>query len=157
MKVGDLVMMNRRKIAPEMGQSLLWFTIVMLFVGVPLMVLVVDGIQFWRVRNQLQVAADAACEEAAYVGADRRAYRESGVQQFGDTGTASADARQTFFATLHNADALRYGPSISIAFDNGVPSAICNARADVQSLIASFIPAVTIDVEAESEIRFSSR
>ena len=141
----------------EAGQSLLWFTIVMLFVGVPLMVLVVDGIQFWRVRNQLQVAADAACEEAAYVGADRRAYRENGVQLFGDTGTASADARQTFYATLFNADVLQYGPTLSIAFDNGAGSAICNASANVQSLIASIIPAITIDVEAESEMRFSSR
>lgn len=141
----------------EAGQSLLWFTIVILFVGVPLMVLVIDGIQFWRVRNQLQVAADAACEEAAYVGADRRAYRENGVQQFGDTGTARADAISTFYATLFNADALQYGPTIAIAFDNGVPSAVCTASADVQPLISTFAPAITIDVEAESEIRFSSR
>ena len=147
----------RPKKTRESGQALIWTAVVFLFLLVPLLVLVVDGLQFWRIRNQLQVAADAACEEAAYVGADRRAYRENGVQQFGDTGTARTDAISTFYATLFNADALQYGPTFSIAFDNGVPGAICNARADVAPMISAFASAITIAVEAESEIRFSSR
>ena len=148
---------DKRPKAGESGQALIWTAVVFLFLLVPLLVLVVDGLQFWRIRNQLQVAADAACEEAAYVGADRRAYRENGVQQFGDTGTARTDAISTFYATLFNADALQYGPTISIAFDNGAGSAICNARADVAPMISAFASTITIAVEAESEIRFSSR
>ena len=139
----------------EAGQSLLWFTIVMLFVGVPLMILVVDGIQFWRVRNQLQVAADAACEEAAFVGADRAAYRESGVARFGSTGQATADATNTFYATLFNRDALQYGPTLQIRFDNHMPGAICTASANLQPMISALAAAIPIEVEAVSEIRFS--
>ncbi len=139
----------------EAGQSLLWTTFVFMFVLVPLLILVVDGIQFWRIRNQLQVATDAACEEAAYVGADRRAYRDSGAVRFGNTGQAKADATNTFYVTLHNADALQYNPSIQIRFDSGFPSAICNATASVQPLISALAPSISIQTESESEIRFS--
>jgi len=139
----------------EAGQSLLWTTFVFMFVLVPLLVLVVDGIQFWRIRNQLQTATDAACEEAAYVGADRRAYRDSGVVRFGNTGQAKADATKTFYTTLHNTDAFQYSPSIQIGFDSGVPSAKCSASASVQPLISALAPSITILTESESEIRFS--
>ncbi|MBL7164056.1 MAG: hypothetical protein ISS57_15775 [Anaerolineales bacterium] len=139
----------------EAGQSLLWTTFVFMFVLVPLLVLVVDGIQFWRIRNQLQTATDAACEEAAYVGADRRAYRDSGVVRFGNTGQAKADATKTFYATLHNTDAFQYSPSIQIGFDDGIPSSICNATASVQPLISALAPSISIQTESESEIRFS--
>ena len=146
---------GRKRYSSEAGQSLLWMTFVMMFVLVPLLVLVVDGIQFWRIRNQLQTATDAACEEAAYVGADRRAYRDSGVTRFGDIGQAKADATKTFYTTLHNAGALQYDPAIQIRFDNGVPSAICNSVASVQPLISALAPSISIQTESESEIRFS--
>ena len=139
----------------EAGQSLLWTTFVFMFVLVPLLILVVDGIQFWRIRNQLQTATDAACEEAAYVGADRRAYRDSGIVRFANTGQAKADATKTFYATLHNTDAFRYSPSIQIGFDGGVPSSICNATASVQPLISALAPSISIQTTTESEIRFS--
>ena len=139
----------------EAGQSLLWTTFVFMFVLVPLLVLVVDGIQFWRIRNQLQTATDAACEEAAYVGADRRAFRDSGVVRFGNTSQAKADATKTFYTTLHNTDAFQYSPSIQIGFDSGVPSAKCSATALVQPLISALAPSISILTESESEIRFS--
>ena len=139
----------------EAGQSLLWMTFVFVFVLVPLLVLVVDGIQFWRIRNQLQTAADAACEEAAYVAADRRAYRDSGTVRFSNTGQAKADATKTFYTPLHNTDAFRYSPSIQIGFDAPSASARCNAAASVQPLISALAPSISIQTESESEIRFS--
>jgi len=139
----------------ESGQSLLWTTFVFMFVLVPLLVLVVDGIQFWRIRNQLQTATDAACEEAAYIGADRRAYRDSGAVRFGNTSQAKTDATKTFYTTLHNTDAFQYSPSIQIGFDSGVPSAKCSATASVQPLISALAPSISILTESESEIRFS--
>ena len=139
----------------EAGQSLLWMTFVFMFVLVPLLILVVDGIQFWRIRNQLQTATDAACEEAAYVAADRRAYRDSGVVRFANTGQAKAEAAKTFHVTLHNTDAFRYSPSIQIGFENGVPSAVCSATASVQPMISALAPSISIQAASESEIRFS--
>jgi len=139
----------------ETGQSLIWTTMLLAFVILPLLVLVVDGIQLWRIRNQLQTATDAACEEAAWVAADRQTFRDSGVTTLHNLGRAKSDALASFHRVLSNTDAFQYSPGVVIVFNASVPSARCSSAAAVTLLISSILPAVTIEVESESQIRFS--
>ncbi|MEA3350392.1 MAG: pilus assembly protein TadG-related protein [Chloroflexota bacterium] len=139
----------------ESGQSLIWTTMLLAFVVVPLLVLVVDGIQLWRVRNQLQTATDAACEEAAWVAADRQAFRDSGVTRFYNQAQAVSEGTSTFQQVLSNTGTLQYSPGIAIGFDASVPSSQCTSTAFVSLLVSATIPDVTVTVESQSEIHFS--
>ena len=60
----------------EAGQSMAWAAVFLAFVLVPLLTLVVDGGRLFYVRLRLQTAVDAACEDAAWSAADRRAFRD---------------------------------------------------------------------------------
>jgi hypothetical protein len=145
--------MDRKR--SERGQSLVWTAVLLLFVVVPLLILIVDGLQLWRIRNQLQTATDAACEEAAWVAADRRTFRDTGNKTVANQSQARSDALDTFHRTLHNTGALQYSPALVVGFDTSKPSAQCQSSASVTLLLSGIIPAVTIETRAEALIRFS--
>ena len=137
----------------EEGQALLaWSAVLAFFVIVPLLALVGDGSRIFFVRNRLQTALDAACEDAAWSAADRAQFRETGTVTFLPAGVVVGIADATFYTTLVELGAANYSASIQTQpeFDN--LRVFCSGQAVVPLLVADY--KVSIDAVTASSIRF---
>ena len=139
----------------ERGSSLAWTAIFLAAVVLPLMTLVFDGARLFYVRGRLQTATDAACEDAAWSGADYRAFRDSGETRFlPDLGGVLAGARSTFDGTLGDRSRVNFSASVAITPDFNQVVMRCNSLASVPLAVGLGSP-VQIRSQAVSAIRFN--
>jgi len=119
------------------------------------MSLVIDGSRLFYVRGRLQTAVDAACEDAAWSGADYRAFRDTGATRFiPNLAGVLAQARGTFDNTLGDRSRVNFTASVSIVPDRANVSMRCSASATVPLTVALGAP-VNIRTQAVSAIRFN--
>ncbi len=141
----------------ECGQSLALVAAFMLFVGLPLFGLVIDGTRLYRVRSLLQVATDAACEDAAITAPDIEHYKATGEARIGRLYQAQLNAANTFLQTLTPGGSLALdieSPSLVVTPDYANNYMNCASSADVPLI---FLPkTVTIGTTSVSAFRFSS-
>ena len=139
----------------EIGSSLAWSAIFLAFVLLPLMALVVDGSRLFYVRGRLQTALDAACEDAAWSGADYNAFRQTGQTRFRpDMGPVITQAQTTFYSTLGDRAQINFGASASLVPDFARVQVVCAAQASVP-LAVMLGNTVTIPARAVAAIRFN--
>ena len=134
-----------------------WAAVVIAFIVLPLLTLVVDGGRLYYVRLRLQTATDAACEDAAWSAADRRAFRDSGVTTFQYNWYPIAMAQNTFHQTLGEQTIADYSAVVNIRPDYFNARMNCQAQASVPLLTAGgllYSPA-TITTTSISKIRFT--
>lgn len=137
--------------------SLAWGAVVLTLVVGPLLALIVDGARLFYVRGRLQTAIDAACEDAAWSAADRRAYRDTGATTFESNASIFHAALATFKKTLGDQASKQFYASATITPDYDQARMQCRASADVPLLTAGgllFSPA-HIRAESISLIRFT--
>lgn len=85
----------------ESGQSLAMVAAFLLFVGLPLLALIIDGTRLYRARSLLQVATDAACQAGAVSGPDFESYKQSGKTVIAaDMKKVKTNVIQTFSGTF---------------------------------------------------------
>ncbi len=137
----------------ERGQSLVWASMLMLFVFVPLLMLVVDGSRLLHVRNRVQTALDAACEDAAWQAADLARFRETGEVTFQNRWSVLASAHTTFQNVLGDRYLIQYEASMHVRPDYSQAVMYCDAQATVPLLLA--VGSKTISFASQSQIRFS--
>lgn len=139
----------------ERGSSAAWTAIFLAAVVVPLMVLVIDGARLFYVRGRLQTATDAACEDAAWSGADYRAFRDTGATQFlPNLGGVLGKARSTFDNTLGDRSQINFSASVSIVPNFNRVVMQCNSAATVP-LAVMLGSSINIQASAVSAIRFT--
>ncbi len=129
----------------------------MAFVVLPLLTLIVDGGRLYFVRQRLQTAVDAACEDAAWSAADRQAFRDSGVTTFQTNGFSIGLAQNTFQQTLGEQAAANFSAGVTISPDYANARMNCLAQASVPLLTAGgllYSPAA-ISATSISKIRFT--
>lgn len=139
----------------EKGLSLAWTAVLFAFVLVPLMVLTLDGTRLFYVRSHLQTATDAACEDAAWSGADIVTYQQTGVTQFRTDWYPLAVAQATFANVTADAGLVRYNPVVHVILDTPSLSAQCSAMAGVPLLVGT--GTVTVTAASVSSLRFGHR
>lgn len=142
----------------EQGSSMAWTALVLAFLLLPLMTLLVDGGRLLTIRNRLQTAADAACEDAAWSAADFAEFRSSGKTSFQHNWYWIGRAQATFHQTLSEQAALEYSASIDIQPDFDSAYMNCSARARVPLLSGGGAVAspVVLHAGSASRIRFRS-
>jgi Flp pilus assembly protein TadG len=139
----------------ERGSSLAWVAIFLAAVVVPLLALVIDGSRMFYVRGRLQTAIDAACEDAAWSGADYRAFRDSGQTRFvPDMAPVIGQAQRTFSNTLGDRSSVNFTASAAIVPDFARVLVHCNASASVPLAVMLGAP-VNIRAQAVSAVRFT--
>ena len=145
--------MKRR--SAERGSSLAWTALLLAGVVLPLLTLVIDGTRLFYVRGRLQTALDAACEDAAWSGADHRAFRESGVTRFiPEMGPVLAQAQATFAQTLGERGRVNFSAAATLQPVAANATVRCSAAASVPlALLAG--RSVTIPAQTVSAIRFT--
>lgn len=137
----------------ESGQSMVWSAIVMMTVVVPLLMLVTDGSRLLHVRNRVQTALDAACEDAAWQAADLAHFRETGEVTFQSGWRVLASAHATFSNVLGERYRMNYQASMHVQPDYSQAIMYCDAQANVPFLLA--FGSKTIHFVSQSQIRFS--
>lgn len=149
----------KSKIQGRFFSSMAWTAVVLAVVVVPLLTLVVDGARLFYVRGRLQTAVDAACEDAAWSAADRRAYRDGGVTTFNKSGGALGSAVTTFNQTLGDQVAKKFMASVSIQPIFNQARMECQAKASVPLVTAGglFWSPVSIEAQSSSIIRFTRK
>jgi len=139
----------------EQGSSMAWTAIFLSFLLVPLMTMIVDGGRLLSVRNRLQTATDAACEDAAWSAADYRACRDSGDTTFEINWYWIGRAQSTFNQTLGEQATVQYSAWINIVPDFNTAYMNCSSAASVALLSGAGITSpVTIRASSSSRIRF---
>ena len=139
----------------EHGSSLAWVAIFLAAVVLPLMALVIDGSRLYYVRGRLQTATDAACEDAAWSGADYRIFRDTGQTRFvPDMAAVISQAQGTFNATLGDRSRVNFTASTSITPDFARVLVRCNASASVPLAVMPG-SAVKIHAQSVSAVRFT--
>ena len=141
----------------EHGQSLAMVAAFMLFVGLPLLALVIDGTRLYRVRSLLQVATDAACEDAAVTAPDFAYYKETGETRFGNIYEAKANAALTFQQTLSPGGKTALDVeslSLLVIPDYSTNRMNCTSSVDVPLIMLPQI--IAVSATSTSTIRFSS-
>ena len=136
----------------ERGQALAWTAVLFAFILVPLMVLTLDGTRLFYVRSHLQTATDAACEDAAWSGADITAYQQTGVAQLRTDWYPLAVAQTTFANVTSDAGITEYSPVVHIMMDASSLSAQCTAWATVPLLVGT--GTIIVHTDSVSSIRF---
>ena len=139
----------------ESGQSLVLTALIFAFVVIPLFILVIDGTRLWRIRNRLQTATDAACEDAAISAVDIHRFQQSGNATFQSGFHIWNIAQSTFQDTLSEQGQMSYSAGIQIFPDYAVPNISCTSSALVPLMI--WPGSVSLSSEAISEIRFIRR
>jgi hypothetical protein len=154
-KVVRLLLPTVEKRNSERGSSTAWMALFLAMVILPLMSLVIDGSRLFYVRGRLQTATDAACQDAAWSGADYRAFRDTGVARFlPGLGGVLAQARGTFDNTLGDRSRVNYTAAISITPDHANLMMRCSAGAVVPLLVGLGSP-VNIHAQTISAVRFN--
>jgi len=139
----------------ERGSSTAWTAIFLAFVLVPMLALVIDGSRLFYVRGRLQTATDAACEDAAWSGADYRTFRSTGQSRFvPNMGAVIGQAQNTFSNTLGDRSRLNFSAGVSIAPDFARMTVFCTANASVP-LAVMLGSTVNIRAQAVSAARFN--
>ena len=139
----------------ERGSSLAWVAIFLAAVVIPLLALVIDGSRLFYVRGRLQTAIDAACEDAAWSGADYRVFRDSGQTRFvPDMAPVIGQAQRTFSSSLGDRSSVNFSASAAIVPDFARVLVRCNAAASVP-LAVMLGAAVNIRAQAVSAVRFT--
>lgn len=139
----------------ERGQSLVLTTLIFAFVVIPLFILVIDGTRLWRIRNRLQTATDAACEDAAISAVDIQRFQQTGNATFQSGYHIWHIAQTTFRDTLSEQAQMNYSAGIQLFPDYAVPNISCTSSALVPLMI--WPGSVSLSTEAISEIRFIRR
>ena len=143
-------MVGRRS---ERGQALLaWAAVLLFFVVLPLTALIADGARLFFVRNRLQTALDAACQDGAWSAADRVHFRETGTATFLPAGEVVSIARSTFYTVLVELGSAHYNASITVQPNYDQLRVACNGQAQVPLLILD--RTVSIEAVTASSIRF---
>ena len=145
-----------RKLKSEQGSSMAWAALVLSFLVVPLMTLLVDGGRLLTIRNRLQTAADAACEDAAWSAADYEQFRASGTTTFQQNWYWIGRAQDTFNQSLADQDTLQYTAYVDIRPDFTNANMNCAANASVPLLTTggAIASPVTLRTTSASKIRF---
>ena len=146
-----LVQVNRA----ERGISLAWTAVLFAFVLVPLLILTLDGTRLFYVRNRLQTATDAACEDAAWTGADILVFQQTGQTALRTDWYPLSVAQATFSNVTHDAGIIQYSPVVQISVDAPRVSMICAAQATVPLLVGN--GTVVIHAASVSAIRFGNQ
>lgn len=141
----------------ESGQSLVMVALFLLLVGVPVIVLAIDGTRLYRAQSLLQTATDAACEDAAVTAPDYEYYKRTGKTRFVSNQLLWYRAYQTYNRIWkpYNRAALDVGSySITISPDQGRGLMDCTGHVSVPLVILP--TTITLDASSASSIRFSS-
>ena len=138
----------------ERGSSLAWNAIFLAAVLLPLMALVIDGARLFYVRGKVQTALDAACEDAAWSGANYRAFRDEGHTQFlKNMAPVIAQARDSFYTTIGERKQVNFNAYVYIFPDPAAAAVRCYADASVP--LAMYLGEVlSMRVETDAAIRF---
>ena len=135
--------------------DLVWSTLVIVAVLIPLGGLSIDVSRYFLLRSTLATGADAGAAAAAQC---------LDVPHFQNTGEtrllpdcARAEALDAFAANVANLDAVSYQPRFTaIAIDEGRDEVAVRAEGDLR-LIFGLTPAFTVQVKARSRYRMESR
>ncbi len=140
----------------EQGSAMAWAALALAFLVVPLMTLLVDGGRLLTVRNRLQTATDAACEDAAWSAADYAVFRDSGIITFEHNWYWIGRAQDTFNQTLGDQSAIQYTADVDIQPDFNAAYMNCSATARMPLLMGGGIVGspVTLRAVSSSKIRF---
>ena len=140
----------------EYGSSMAWTALVLSMILVPLLTLVTDGGRILFVRNRLQTATDAACEDAAWSAADFRAWRDSSTTTFETNYYWLARAQSTFYQSLSDQGTIQYSAYVSIFPDYVGAFMNCSSSAQLPLLSGAGLVAspVTVNATCSSRIRF---
>jgi len=140
----------------EQGSAMAWAAIVLSFLLVPMMTLMVDGGRLLTVRNRLQTATDAACEDAAWSAADYGEFRDNGTTTFQHSWYWIGRAQATFNQTLGDQSGIQYTAYVDIQPDFTTAYMNCSSTASVPLLTAGGLVAspVTLRATSSSKIRF---
>ena len=135
--------------------DLVWTTLVLVAVLIPLGGLSIDVSRYFLLRSTLATSADAAAAAAAQC---------LDIPHFQNTGEtrllskcAAAEAHDAFAANVAELDAATYHPAFTtITIDEALDEVNVNAQGDI-SLIFGITPAFTVEVQASSRYRMESR
>ena len=135
--------------------DLVWTTMVLVAVLIPLGGLSIDVSRYFLLRSTLATGADAAAAAAAQC-LDITHFQNTGdVRLLPDC--ATAEAHDAFVANVADLDAITYHPQFtSISIDEGLDEVDVNAQGDIR-LIFGMTPAFTVEVQASSRYRMESR
>ncbi len=133
-----------------------WTAVFLSVMLMPLLMMIADGGRLLHVRNRLQTATDAACEDAAWSAADFAAYRDSGTTTFEINWYWIGRAQSTFQQTLFDQDSVQYTAWVQIVPDYANAIMNCQAAASVPLMVTADTLAspVTIQTTSHSRIRF---
>ncbi len=131
--------------------DLVWSTLVIVTVLLPLGGLSLDVPRYFLLRSNLATAADAAAAAAAQC-VDAPHFQNTGETRLLPD-CALAEARDAFVASLHNLDPATYHPRfVSLSIDEGQDEVTVRAAGDLR-LIFGLTPAFTVNVSAVSRYR----
>ncbi len=135
--------------------DLVWSTLVIVTVLLPLGGLSLDVPRYFLLRSNLATAADAAAAAAAQC-VDTPHFQNTGETRLLPD-CALAEARDAFAASLHNLDPATYHPRfVSLSIDEGRDEVTVRATGDLR-LIFGLTPAFTVHVTAVSRYRMIVR
>jgi hypothetical protein len=134
------------------GDIFAYFAVIMVFLMVPLSSLAIDIVRGMYVRGHLHTATDAACQAAADA-LDAPLFVQTGQKQI-KSSLARSQANQVFYATLVDADNIRFTPSVQVQIVSPT-KAHCTARASVARLIPGTLD-MNVVTFTESEMRVNT-
>jgi len=135
--------------------DLVWSTLVIVTVLLPLGGLSIDVPRYFLLRSNLATAADAAAAAAAQC-VDTAHFQNTGETRLLPA-CARAEARDAFAASLHNLDRATYHPLFEgLSIDEGRDQVTVRAAGDLR-LIFGLTPAFTVRVTAVSRYRMIVR
>lgn len=136
----------------ERGQTLALMAMILPLVVLPLIALVVESGRWFYVRENLQVAVDAASAAAASQAWDTQAFVDSGEVVF-DSAQAASQAQAVFAQVVADAGLVRYAPTLTAFSINEADDTVAlEAQAAVQTIIP-LAPPVIIQVGSTSQAR----
>jgi Flp pilus assembly protein TadG len=135
--------------------DLVWTTLVLVAVLIPLGGLSIDVSRYFLLRATLATGADAAAAAAA------QCLDIPHFQNTGDTrllpDCAATEARSAFAANVADLDGATYHPQFTaLSIDEGLDEVDVNAQGTIR-LIFGMTPAFTVEVQASSRYRMESR
>ena len=137
------------------GGDLVWSTLVIVTVLLPLGGLSIDVPRYFLLRSTLATAADAAAADAAQC-VDIPHFQNTGDRRL-LTACARSAAQDTFAANVDNLDAAAYHPHfLSLSIDEDQDELMVRVSGDLR-LIFGLTPAFTVHVTAASRYRMVVR
>lgn len=134
--------------------DLVWNTLVVITVLIPLAGLAIDVPRYFTLRTRLQLAADAAAEAAAR-SVDIPHFRETGEVRL--AGDAYGNAAAEFARATGDLAARGYAPALgAIQVDEGGDTVTVHASGTTQIFFA-LSPRFTVPVVAQSRFRMDQR